>query len=132
LATDVSRAGFGFDVAAANFALLDDDPAPLLAALRRSLAPGGALAIQTLHPLSSGAPPYRDGWRTEEFRGFGGAHAVAAVWRPMPWYFRTLGSWLALLRESGYALLELREPLHPETALPLSLLLITEPARGDA
>ena len=46
----------------------------------------------------------------------------------MPWYFRTLGSWVALLRAGGYALAELREPLHPETALPLSLLLTAEPA----
>ena len=124
LAADPTRAGSGFDAVAANFALLHEDVAPLLRALRRALAPGGALIVQTVHPLGAGAP-YRDGWRTEDFRGFGGS---GVAWRPMPWYFRTLGSWVALQRASGYALAELREPLHPGTALPLSLLLTAEPA----
>src|SRR3954451_20835646 len=90
LAADPTRAGTGFDVIAANFALLHDDAtlAPLLRALRHALAPTGALAIQTVHPAAAGAP-YRDGWRTEDFRGFG----AGADWQPMPWYFRTLGSW---------------------------------------
>lgn len=125
LIADPVRAGFGFDVVVANFALLARDVAALLLALRNgALAPDAALVVQTVHPIAAG-PPYRDGWRTEDFRGFGdGAH----VWRPMPWYFRTLGSWLALLRRTGYALTELREPLHPETALPLSLLMTAEPA----
>ena len=126
LAADPAAAGTGFDVVAANFALLTQDVAPLLGALRRgALAPGGgALVVQTVHPAGAGAP-YRDGWRTEDFRGFGDG---ARDWRPMPWYFRTLGSWVALLRAAGYVLAELREPLHPETALPLSLLMTAEPA----
>ncbi len=41
----------------------------------------------------------------------------------MPWYFRTLGSWLACLRAAGFELWALDEPLHPETRAPLSLLL---------
>ena len=125
LAADPAGAGTAFDVVVANFALLTEHVAPLLRALRHgALAPGGALVIQTVHPIGLGAP-YRDGWRTEDFRSFGdGAHA----WQPMPRYFRTLGSWVALLREAGYALTELREPLHPETTLPLSLLMIAEPA----
>ena len=121
IAADPARAGADFDAVVANFALLDDAAAPLLRALRRVIAPAGALVIQTLHPLAAG-PPYRDGWRVEDFRGFG-----EVPWRPMPWYFRTVGSWLALLHESGYALRALAEPLHPETALPLSLLLVAEP-----
>jgi 2-polyprenyl-3-methyl-5-hydroxy-6-metoxy-1,4-benzoquinol methylase len=128
LVADPAAAGTGFDVVAANFALLAEDAAPLLRALRRPdgpLAPGGALVVQTLHPLAAG-PPYRDGWRTEDFRGFGGGEGGG--WRPMPWYFRTLGSWVALLREAGYALAELREPAHPETHAPLSLLITAEPS----
>ncbi len=113
-----ARAGNDFDIVVANFALLDDAAVPLLVAIREIIAPGGALVIQTLHPLAAG-PPYRDGWRVEDFHGFGDAGA----WQKMPWYFRTLGSWLALLRDSGYKLRSLAEPLHPETALPLSLLL---------
>jgi 2-polyprenyl-3-methyl-5-hydroxy-6-metoxy-1,4-benzoquinol methylase len=121
-----------FDVVVANFALLGADHGPLLRALGEgALAPGGALVIQTLHPAAAG-PPYRDGWRTEDFRGFGGGGAGGVAggeggWRPMPWYFRTLGSWLSLLRGAGFALLDIREPVHPATGLPLSLLLVAEP-----
>jgi SAM-dependent methyltransferase len=125
LARAPERAGSGFDVAVANFALLDDAALALLASLRRVLAPGGALLVQTLHPLAAG-PPYRDGWRVERFAGFG---AEDGGWRPMPWYFRTLGSWVALLGEAGYDLRALLEPAHPETGQPLSLLLAVEPTR---
>lgn len=127
LVADPMRAGGVFDAVVANFALLDDRAAPLLAALAGIIAPGGALVIQTLHPLGAG-PPYRDGWRVEDFHGFG----EAGAWRKMPWYFRTLGSWLTLLSESGYALRSLTEPLHPETALPLSLLLTAAPISPSA
>ncbi|BCD84075.1 hypothetical protein PSm6_04820 [Pseudomonas solani] len=45
----------------------------------------------------------------------------------MPWYFRTLESWLALLGRSGLVLEALHEPRHPDSGVPLSLLLITRP-----
>jgi 2-polyprenyl-3-methyl-5-hydroxy-6-metoxy-1,4-benzoquinol methylase len=124
LIADSARAGLGFDLVIANFALLTEDLAPLLHALRRGpLAPGGALLIQTVHPAAAGGP-YRDGWRREEFQGFG--QPVPGSWRPMPWYFRTLSSWVGLLQTAGYSLAELHEPLHPETDQPLSLLMRAE------
>ena len=42
---------------------------------------------------------------------------------PMPWYFRTLATWLADLDRAGFSVHRLREPAHPDTARPLSLLL---------
>jgi SAM-dependent methyltransferase len=111
------RCGKGFDLVVANFALLEQEILPLLGALRRVLTADGWLLVQTLHPLAAG-PPYEDGWRTEDFCGFG-----AGSWTPMPWYFRTLGSWLDLLRAGGFALHTLREPVHPTELRPLSLLL---------
>lgn len=128
LAADPSRAGSRFDAVCANFALLDDDPAPLLRALRETVVPEGHLVIQTLHPLAAGEP-YRDGWRTEDFRGFGGE---PAGWSPMPWYFRTLSSWLTLLRHAGWHLIDLHEPRHPDTGAPLSLLLTAARCCGKA
>ena len=113
------RCGTGFDLVAANFALLEKEILPLLTALRRVMTANGWLLIQTLHPLAAG-PPYVDGWRTEDFRGFG-----EAEWAPMPWYFRTLGSWVGVLRDGGFALQALREPVHPQDGRPLSLLLET-------
>jgi SAM-dependent methyltransferase len=111
------RCGEGFDLVVANFALFEAEILPLLRALRRIMSADGWLVVQTLHPLAAG-PPYEDGWRTEDFRGFGDG-----AWTPMPWYFRTLGSWLGLLRDGGFALHGLREPAHPQDRRPLSLLL---------
>ncbi|MDH0647903.1 class I SAM-dependent methyltransferase [Pseudomonas sp. GD03858] len=107
-----------FDVICANFALLQQDIIPLLAAMRERLAPGGALVIQTLHPWTAAAGDYQDGWREESFVGFAGD------WKPMPWYFRTLGSWLNALQMAGLQLLELSEPQHPQSKVPQALLLI--------
>lgn len=41
----------------------------------------------------------------------------------MPWYFRTLGSWLKALELAGFGLLALQEPQHPQSQVPQSLLL---------
>lgn len=108
-----------FDVLVCNFALLDEYIAPLLSALRERLNPGGRLLIQTVHPWAACVDePYADGWRLETFAAFGEAFSS-----PMPWFFRTLESWLALLTASGWRLRQLREPRHPDTGQPCSLLL---------
>jgi len=123
IAADPAALGGPFDAVACNFALLEEDLAPLLSALRRLIAPGGALLIQTVHPWAArGDAPYRDGWRTESFASFGGAFP-----EPMPWFYRTLESWVALLRAAGFTLAEAREPVHPERGDPLSLLLVALP-----
>jgi hypothetical protein len=44
----------------------------------------------------------------------------------MPWYFRTVSSWVNDFAKGGFTLRELREPLHPETQRPLSLLFVLE------
>ncbi len=119
LAADPSLARGEYDVVVCNFSLLDEHLQPLLAVLRHVLRPGGALVIQTVHPwTAAGEGPYEDGWRTETFVGFGEGFAA-----PMPWYFRTLSSWTAVLAAAGYALADLREPLHPNTGRPASLIL---------
>lgn len=118
----------GFDAAVCNFSLLHEDVRPLLAALRSLLRPCGRLVIQTVHPWSArGEGPYADGWRTERFAGFGDGFA-----EPMPWYFRTLGSWLEALAGAGFGVEALREPLHPGTGEPLSLLIAAAPSRASA
>jgi len=37
-----------------------------------------------------------------------------------------VGSWLALLVECGLRVVELREPLHPDSGKPASLILVAE------
>lgn len=109
-----------FDVLVCNFALLEEPLAPTLKALHAVLADGGRLLIQTLHPWRAcNDASYRDGWRVETFVGFG-----EGFQEPMPWFFRTLESWLALLSETGWRLQWLQEPLHPESEQPVSLLLL--------
>lgn len=117
IVAEPERCGTSFDVIVANFALLEEDLAPLLAALPRISTGEGRLLIQTPHPVAVGGP-YADGWREEDFCGF-----AAGPWMPMPWYFRTLGSWVALLRDNGFHLDRLSEPPHPTEPRPLSLLL---------
>lgn len=101
-----------FDVVVANFALFEES----LPDVRPLLNPGGAFLIQTLHPAFAG-PPYADGWRTETFATMPGFS------EEMPWYFRTLASWVAELRRIGFAVDRMYEPLHPESGMPLSLIL---------
>jgi len=112
--------GKDYDVICANFALLHQDIIELLSAMRTLLVPGGALVIQTLHPWSVAGGAYQDGWREESFAGFAGD------WQPMPWYFRTLASWLNALDMAGLRLVSLQEPQHPQSAVPQSLLMVAE------
>ncbi|WP_223513912.1 class I SAM-dependent methyltransferase [Pseudomonas sp. GL-B-19] len=112
--------GCDYDLICANFALLHQDIIPLLAAMNALLVPGGTLVIQTLHPWTAAAGDYQDGWREETFAGFEG------LWQPMPWYFRTLSSWLNALDMGGFRLVGLQEPQHPQSPVPQSLLLVAE------
>ena len=107
------------DVAVCNFALLHEDIGAILANIHDVLRPRGTLVIQTVHPWTArGASEYVDGWRTEEF-----AWSVCRFPRSMPWYFRTLESWLRTIGAGGFVLDGLTEPAHPESGMPLSLLL---------
>ncbi|HEY0151331.1 MAG TPA: class I SAM-dependent methyltransferase [Longimicrobium sp.] len=120
LADTSARFGDPFDIVVANFALLGDPLDDALRGARALLKPGGALVIQTVHPWTArGDEPYRDGWRTERFAAFGSGFT-----EPMPWYYRTLESWLHVLRQAGLGLDAVREPIHPETGEPASLILI--------
>ncbi|MFL6246402.1 MAG: class I SAM-dependent methyltransferase [Thermoanaerobaculia bacterium] len=106
-----------FDTIVANFSLLDDRTEQVLTRLRPLV--DGHLIIQTTHPLFLGGGIYADGWRTETFSNLPGE------WRePMPWYFRTLGSWIRVLTGSGYRIVEVREPLYPDKGVPASIIFI--------
>lgn len=109
-----------FDLLVGNFALLEEPLAPTLNALHQLLVSDGRLLIQTVHPWRSCHDArYRDGWRVETFAGFGEGFA-----EPMPWFFRTLASWLGLFSETGWRLQWLQDPLHPQSEQPVSLLML--------
>jgi len=86
------------------------------------LTSGGTLIIQTLHPVVvTGDLPYEDGWRQGSWAGFGDEFSD-----PAPWYFRTLESWKRLLADARLQTLEVREPVHPGTGKPASVIFIAE------
>ncbi|MEP6492104.1 MAG: methyltransferase domain-containing protein [bacterium] len=109
------------DLVVANFSLIGYESVNNLVAFTpRLLSPGGTLIVQTLHPVvATGALPYRDGWRGGSWVGFD-----AAFSDPPPWYFRTIESWVRLVGASGLRLLEVREPLHPISGVPASIIFI--------
>lgn len=109
------------DVGVANFALIGKDAVDVLIRTSPSLLePGGALIIQTLHPVVAGGDqPYQDGWRTGSWAGFSDDFSD-----PAPWYFRTLATWVELIASSGLTIQEMREPIHPTTGKPASVIFI--------
>jgi 2-polyprenyl-3-methyl-5-hydroxy-6-metoxy-1,4-benzoquinol methylase len=113
------------DIAVCNFSLIGKESVEgVLRAAPSLLAPKGAMIVQTVHPLMAcGEAPYVDGWREGSSAGFSSDFTDAP-----PWYFRTLESWICLFADSGLRLLEVREPLHPATNRPASLILIGESA----
>ena len=112
------------DVVVANFSLIGKESVgDLLAYVPRLIAPTGALIVQTLHPvIATGELPYVDGWRQGSWTGFSDDFSD-----PAPWYFRTLESWIQLLSASGLTLVELREPVHPISGKPASIIFVAEP-----
>ncbi len=112
LRADPRRVAGPFDAVVANFSLLGEDLATPLAVARERLSARGALVIQTLHPLTLAADArgYADGWREETFEGFGAGAAFASS---MPWFGRTLESWMAHLADAGFAVVRLEEPRVP-------------------
>ncbi len=110
-----------FDVAVANFSILDEDISSILNSAARLIRDDGALIIQTIHPaFGTGDGAYVSGWRTETFA------AIEGTWpEPMPWYFRTMSDWVHALTEHGYAITEMREPMDEQRIRPLSLILIS-------
>lgn len=120
LAREAERGAERWDLIVCNFSLLGADVAPVLQSLARRLAANGRVLVQTVHPwtVAASSPPYADGWRTETFAGISGSFPA-----PMPWYFRTMGSWWEVLRVAGLTVTRVDEPFGEQGGMPLSLLL---------
>jgi len=113
------------DAVVCNFALLGDESVVgLFNVVRSLLKPHGTFLVQTLHPVTAcGDHPYQDGWRQGSWAGFSADFSDAA-----PWYFRTMESWTRLFQEHDLRLLEMREPLHPQTQKPASVIFMAQAA----
>ena len=121
------RLDVSVDLVVANFSLIGKESVE--GVIRRApslLNSGGSLVIQTLHPVAScGDESYADGWRTGSWAGFSEEFSD-----PAPWYFRTMESWETLLANSGFRIRETREPVHPETGKPASVIFIAEQSQA--
>jgi 2-polyprenyl-3-methyl-5-hydroxy-6-metoxy-1,4-benzoquinol methylase len=110
-----------FDIVVANFSLIGKESVSgLFQSMPSLLNDGGAFIIQTLHPtISCGDLPYVDGWRASSWDGFSEEFTD-----PAPWYFRTLESWIGLYTTNGLSIVEIREPIHPQTGKPAAMILV--------
>lgn len=117
----VGELDLSVDLAVCNFSLIGKEAVDgLFRAAPTYLREGGTMVVQTVHPLMAcGEAPYADGWRSGSWAGFNEGFVDAP-----PWYFRTMSSWIALFAAHGLRLVEMREPLHPETGKPVSLILV--------
>lgn len=121
------QVGSDYDVVVFNFSLFEENITPVLRAASRVLGPGGIVIVQTIHPFNDARnAAYEDGWRVESFESMPGEFRTA-----MPWYFRTIGSWIKCIRDAGLQVVEVREPANPETRQPLSLLIIALQSKSE-
>lgn len=109
-----------WDVIVCNVSLLGEELASPLRALTARLARDRRLLIPTVHRWNGGdrGAAVRNGWRTGTF-----SRMTVAFAAPMPWYFRTLSSWVRLRTSTGLAPTALDEPGGTSSPMPLSLLL---------
>jgi 2-polyprenyl-3-methyl-5-hydroxy-6-metoxy-1,4-benzoquinol methylase len=109
-----------FDVAVCNFSLLGEQSTEcVFQSMGELLNPHGHFIVQTLHPTHCMVSnPLEEGWREGTWDGFSDDFT-----NPSPWYFRTLASWVSLFVRHGFSEPELHEPLHPQSGLPVSLIL---------
>jgi 2-polyprenyl-3-methyl-5-hydroxy-6-metoxy-1,4-benzoquinol methylase len=107
-----------FEVISCNFSLLAKELSPLLDSLHELLESTGTLIVQTVHPWTSCSDSaYEDHWRSETFAAFDGEFSA------MPWYFRTMESWLRILDDSAWSVVRLTEPRPAQSPRPLSMIL---------
>ncbi len=111
-----------FDAAVINFALIDqEDTNALIHAIPGYLVRHGFLFIQTLHPLTvAAADAYISGWKDGSWNGM-----KRSFEQPYQWYFRTLEDWVQLF-STKYHLVAIKEPVHPETKKPMSIIFILQ------
>ena len=108
-----------FEAVVCNFSLFGKQSVDsIVCYIPHLLSPKGCLVIQTLHPHAVVSSAYQDGWREGSWQGFSKEFTD-----PAPWYFRTLASWVRLLVDAGLSVIDLREPVHPGTQQPLSVIL---------
>ena len=121
--TTEKASNIGAELFLFNFSLFGAEQVlELLQKLQPALPANGHLVIQTLHPFAAvGDALYESGWREGSWLGFSQDFV-----NPAPWYFRTVGDWVKMLVKAGFRLIHLKEPVHPKTGKPASLILVAK------
>ena len=108
-----------FDALVMNFCLIDkEDTDSLIKSLQQYLTKDGLVFIQTLHPAAV-TDNYVSGWKEGSWNGM-----KRDFTKPYQWYFRTLGDWIELFSAAGLKVAAIKEPIHPDTKKPLSIIFI--------
>ncbi|MGQ4647244.1 methyltransferase domain-containing protein [Lyngbya aestuarii] len=127
LYSDLTSQKFGdianFSCLICNFSILgQQDLAQIAEAGLHLLEVDGKIIVQTLHPIIAyGDAAYTPGWRETSWQGI-----ADEEFQPAPWYFRTIQSWIEEFHAQNYRLLDLREPCHPATNKPISIIFVFE------
>lgn len=110
---------FSYDTIVINFALIGEESAnKLVHYLPKLLRDGGSLVIQTLHSYSrQQAGDDISGWKQGSWDGLGDSFV-----KPYEWYYRTLVDWQHLFSSAGFKNLEIIEPKHPVSGVPMSYI----------
>jgi len=113
--------GQTFDVIVCNFSLIGKESVNyIFQQAPKLLNEGGALIIQTLHPLESNdQQAYQDGWRPGSWVGFDNQFTD-----PAPWYFRTIDTWKKLYRNNNLELSVIFECQDTKTSVRLSIIFV--------
>lgn len=111
----------GVDAVVINFALLDQTISEqLLGCLPKVINDKGFVFIQTLHPWSLiNEGDYKSGWKEGSWKGLNEKYVL-----PYKWYFRTMEAWVQLFSNSGLSVVEIKEPIHPVSKKPASLVFV--------
>ena len=110
-----------FDASVMNFCLIDkEDTDSLIKSLHHYLTKDGLVFIQTLHPAAV-TDNYISGWKEGSWNGM-----KRDFTKPYQWYFRTLGDWIELFSAAGLKVVAVKEPIHPDTKKPLSIIFILQ------
>jgi len=127
LYSDLSSHRFGdivhFSCLICNFSILGQRDVDYIASAGLCLLEEyGKVIVQTLHPIiACGDAAYAPGWRETAWDLIGNEK-----FHPAPWYFRTVESWIEEFHAHNYRLLKLREPCHPATLKPISIIFVFE------
>jgi 2-polyprenyl-3-methyl-5-hydroxy-6-metoxy-1,4-benzoquinol methylase len=112
-----------FDAIVINFALIDkEDTESLVKALHKYLVTEGKVFIQTLHS-SAVDEGTTSGWKEGSWIGM-----KRDFTSPYQWYYRTMEDWIMLFRNAGLTIVEIKEPVHPQTKRPLSTIFVLQKA----